>query len=141
MAVASTLAAVAFANAGLGAVHGISQAMGGIVHIPHGVANSMLLPAVIKKNMVGNLEKFYRIAKLLGEKVEGLTVREGALKTIERIREMALDLKIPGKLSEVNVKKEMFPQIVKGTMEYRLLPLNPIKLEEKDVYEILNVLV
>lgn len=141
MAVASTLAAVAFANAGLGAVHGISQAMGGIVHVPHGVANSMLLPAVIKKNMVGNLEKFYRIAKLLGEKVEGLTVREGALKTIERIREMALDLKIPGKLSEVNVKKEMFPQIVKGTMEYRLLPLNPIKLEEKDVYEILDVLV
>lgn len=141
MAVASTLAAVAFANAGLGAVHGISQAMGGVAHVPHGVANSMLLPPVIKKNMVGNLEKFCKVAKLLGEKVEGLTPREGALKAIERIRQMALDLKIPDKLSQVNVGKEMFPKIVKGTMEYRLLPLNPVKLAEEDVYEILNNLI
>lgn len=140
MAVASTLAAAAFANAGLGAVHGISQAMGGLVHVPHGVANSMLLPPVIKKNMVGNLEKFYKIAKLLGEKVEGLTIREGALEAIYRIKQMALDLKIPSKLSEFNVKKEMFPEIVKGTMNYRLLPLNPVKLEEKDIYEILDAL-
>lgn len=140
MAIASILAAAAFANAGLGAVHGISQAMGGVAHVPHGVANSMLLPPVIKKNMIGDLEKFHKIAKLLGENVEGLTIREGSLKAVERIKQMALDLKIPSKLSEVNVTKEMFPTIVKGTMEYRLLPLNPVKLAEEDVYEILNTL-
>ncbi|MCI2202909.1 iron-containing alcohol dehydrogenase, partial [Clostridium sp.] len=141
MAIASTLAAVAFANAGLGAVHGISQAMGGVAHVPHGIANSMLLPPVIKKNMFGDLKKFSKIAELLGQKVEGLTYREGALKCAARIKEMSLDLKIPCKFSEVNVEEDMFSKIVEGTMDYRMLSLNPVKLEKKDIYEILDELI
>lgn len=140
MAIASTLAAIAFANAGLGAVHGISQAMGGVAHVPHGIANSMLLPPVIKKNMFGDLKKFSKIAELLGQKVEGLTYREGALKCAARIKEMSLDLKIPCKFSEVNVEEDMFSKIVEGTMDYRMLSLNPVKLEKKDIYEILEEL-
>ncbi|WP_058953529.1 iron-containing alcohol dehydrogenase [Clostridium tyrobutyricum] len=140
MAVASTLAAIAFVNAGLGAVHGISQAMGGVAHVPHGIANAMLLPPVIKKNMLGNLKKFNKIAELLGEKVQGMTDREGALKCTKRIKEISSDLKIPGKLLEVNVKRDMFSKIVEGTMDYRMLSLNPVKLEEKDIYEILEEL-
>lgn len=141
MAIASILAAAAFANAGLGAVHGISQSMGGVAHVPHGVANAMLLPPVIKKNMVGALNKFNKVAELLGENIEGLTIREGAAKAIERIRQMAVDLKIPCSLSEVNVTEDMFKEIVDGTMGYRLLPLNPVKITENDVYEILNSLI
>lgn len=138
MAIASVLAAAAFANAGLGAVHGISQAMGGVAHVPHGIANAMLLPLVMEKNIVGNLYKFNKIAELLGENIEGLSLREGAMRSLEKVKEMVIDLKIPSKLKEVNVTEDMFEEIVDGTMAYRLLPLNPVKLKKEDVYEILN---
>jgi alcohol dehydrogenase class IV len=138
MALGSVMAATAFANAGLGVVHGISQAMGGVAHVPHGVANSMLLPYCMEINMIGNLEKFKNIASLLGKNVSGLSLREGALKGVNAVKEMSEDLPIANTLSEVGVTKEMYESIVKGTMEYRLLALNPVKITDKDVYKILN---
>lgn len=141
MSLASVMAAVAFVNGGLGAVHGISQAMGGVAHVAHGVANAMILPYVMELNVKGNIKKFANIADLMGEKVEQLSLREQADKAVEAVDRLSLDLGIPRKLSEVNVTKEMFPDIVKGTMEYRLLPVNPVKIQESDVYEILEKVV
>ena len=138
MAVASTLAGTAFVNGGLGAVHGISQAMGGVAHVAHGTANSMMLPYVIEKNIPGNLEKFGKIAELLGENVAGLSKWEAAHCAIIAVQKLAADLRIPSKLTEVGVTKEMFPAIIKGTMEYRLLAVNPVKITEQDVEEILE---
>lgn len=137
-AVASTLAGTAFVNGGLGAVHGISQAMGGVAHVAHGTANSMMLPFVIEKNIPGNLEKFGKIAKLLGENVAGLSKWEAAQCAITAVQKLAADLRIPKKLTAVGVTKEMFPAIIKGTMEYRLLAVNPVKITEQDVEEILE---
>ena len=138
MAVASVMAAVAFANGGLGAVHGISQAMGGVAHVAHGLANALMLPYVMEKNVAGNIRKFAKIAEILGEKTEGLSVREQADLAVKAVEKLARDLRIPGRLREVNVTREMFPAIVKGTLEYRLLAVNPVRIGEKDVYEILE---
>ena len=138
MALASLMAATAFVNGGLGAVHGIAQAMGGIAHTPHGIANSLLLPYVMEMNLPGNIEKFANIARMLGCKIEGLSKRDQAELAVEAVSQMVIDLRIPRKLTEVKVTKEMFPVIVKGTMEYRLLAVNPVKVREEDVYAILN---
>ncbi|MFT3984997.1 MAG: iron-containing alcohol dehydrogenase [Lachnospiraceae bacterium] len=144
MAVASVMAATAFVNAGLGAVHGIAQAMGGIAHTPHGIANSLLLPYVMKTNLPGNIKKFAKIAELLGENIDGMAIRDAAELSVDTVRILGCDLRIPDKLTKLNtiqvppVTKEMFPTIVSGTMEYRLLALNPVKIREEDVYAILN---
>lgn len=138
MAIASVLAATSFVNAGLGAVHGIAQAMGGIAHTPHGIANAMLLPYVMEVNVMGNLKKFVKIAELLGEETHGLSLRDKANLSINAVKSLTKDLRIPEKLSEVKVTKAMFETIVKGTMGYRLLALNPVKIREEDVYAILE---
>lgn len=144
MAIASVMAAEAFVNAGLGAVHGIAQAMGGIAHTPHGVANSLLLPYVMSVNLPGNIKKFAKIAELLGEEIEGMSLRDAAELSVDTVRTLGLDLRIPDKLTKLEsikvppVTKDMFPTIVKGTMEYRLLAVNPVKIREEDVYSILN---
>lgn len=138
MAIASTMAATAFANGGLGAVHGISQAMGGVAHIAHGLANALMLPYVMERNVPGNIKKFARIAELLGEKTEGLSIRDRADLSVKAVEKLAGDLGIPGKLRETGVTREMFPAVVKGTMEYRLLALNPVPIREQDVYGILE---
>jgi alcohol dehydrogenase len=140
MALASTLAGAAFANGGLGVVHGIAQAMGGVAHVAHGAANALILPYAMKRNFVGNLEKFKNIAVAMGENIDGLTLREAASLSAEAVMQLALDVQIPTKLShpKINVTRDMFPKIIEGTMAYRLLAINPCKLTEKDIQTILE---
>lgn len=138
MALASTMAAAAYMNGGLGVVHGIAQAMGGVAHTPHGISNAVILPYAMKRNVTGNLEKFREIAVAMGEKVEGLSLRDAAQKAVDAVSLLNHDLKIPRKISELGITRDMFPEILKGTMEYRLLAVNPVKLGEKDVLEILE---
>ena len=91
----------------------------------------------MQRNMVGNLKKFGQIAQALGQPTEGMTDRQAAQAAVDAVFELARDLRVPMKLKEVGVTKEMFPEIIQGTMEYRLLPVNPCKLKETDVEEIL----
>ncbi|MCR5250538.1 MAG: iron-containing alcohol dehydrogenase [Lachnospiraceae bacterium] len=140
MAIASILGAAAMVNAGLGAVHGISQAMGGIAHTPHGIGNSLLLPYVMEMNVAGNPKKFARIAELLGENITGLSDTDAAALAVKAVRKMASDLRIPDSLKDLKipVTPDMFDTIVDGTMAYRLLAVNPVKVRREDVYEILK---
>lgn len=138
MAVASVMAAAAFVNGGLGAVHGMSQAMGGVAHVSHGVGNALLLPYVCQRNLPGAMEHFANVARLLGQPVEGKSQREAAQMAVDAMFQLLEDLRLPSKLHEVKVTREMFPAIIQGTMDYRLLSDNPVKLTPKDVQEILD---
>lgn len=66
MLVASFLAGVAFNHAGVGIVHAMSHALGGVYHIPHGVANSIMLPFGVEYNLETSKERYARIAEALG---------------------------------------------------------------------------
>ncbi len=61
---ASCMAGVAFTRAGLGLCHAMSHALGGMLHIPHGRLNAILLPAVIEVN--GAVKKYAQIARAAG---------------------------------------------------------------------------
>lgn len=138
MALASTIAGVAFMNGGLGVVHGIAQTIGAVAHVAHGTANALLLPYCMQRNMVGNLKKFGKIARALGENTDGMTDREAAQAAVDAVFQLASDLRVPTKLKDVGVTRDMFPAIIEGTMEYRLLSVNPCKLAEADIEEILE---
>lgn len=138
MVIASFLAGTSLLNCGVSVVHGIAQSIGGIAHVPHGLANSLILPYAMEINYVGNLEKFKNIAVCLGERVDGLSLREAARKSISAIIDLENDIGIPRKLSEVGVTREMFPQIIEDTMKYRLLAINPVKITRKHVEDILE---
>jgi alcohol dehydrogenase len=138
MAIASTIAGVAFANGGLGLVHGIAQSMGAVAHVTHGVGNGLILPYAMKVNAKGNPKKFAEIATALGEDLSGLSEYESSCKAADAVFALAKDIGIPMKLSNVGITKEMFPEIIKGTMEYRLLAINPVKVTEQDVLDILT---
>lgn len=140
MAIAAAVAGAAFGNGGLGVVHGIAQSMGGITNVSHGAANALILPYAMKRNYVGNLEKFKDIAMAMGENIQGLSLREAAIMSVNSVRQLAEDLMIPIKLSDyrINITRDMFPKIIERTMAYRLLAINPCKLNECDIEKILN---
>lgn len=138
MAVASSMAATAYVNGGLGAVHGIAQSLGGVAHVAHGTANALMLPYVLEKNVRGNPKKFAEIAGFLGAETGGMPLESAAELARTEVRRLTEDLNIPNSLREVGVTREMFPAVLKGTMAYRLLKINPIPLCEQDILDILE---
>jgi len=66
MLVGSFLAGVAFSHSMVGMVHGISHALGGVYHIPHGLANALVLPEVMAHNLPHQRERYADIAGAMG---------------------------------------------------------------------------
>lgn len=133
----SMLAGMAFANAGVTAVHAFAYPIGAEFHIPHGVANSIMLAPVMEFNMLGNLEKFGELAELLGEYTAGMNQREMALAAVESIRTLSRDLQVPGNLSQFGVKDSDITMLAEGVMKVtRLLANNPRTLTKEDAERI-----
>jgi alcohol dehydrogenase len=133
----SLLAGMAFANAGVTAVHAFAYPIGAEFHIPHGVANSIMLAPVMEFNMLGNLNKFARMASLLGEQTADLSERKMALAAVQALRTLAEDLQIPDHLSRFGVKEADIPMLAEGVMKVtRLLANNPRTITGKDAEKI-----
>ena len=133
MLVGSLLAGMAFANAGVTAVHAFAYPIGAEYHIPHGVANSIMLAAVMEFNMLGNLNKFAELAALFGEITRGKTTRQQAQAAVEALKTLARDLQIPAHLRDFGVKEEDLPMLAAGVMKVtRLLANNPRAMTQAD---------
>jgi alcohol dehydrogenase class IV len=133
----SLLAGMAFCTAGVTAVHAFAYPIGAEFHIPHGVANSIMLVPVMEFNMFGNLTRFAEIAAILGEDTSGLDERESAQAAVEAMRSLTVDLKIPEHLSDFGVREQDIPSLAEGVMKVtRLLVNNPRELGQKDAEEI-----
>ncbi len=129
----SLLAGMAFANAGVTAVHAFAYPIGAEFHIPHGVANSIMLPPVMEFNMIGNLGKFAQMAELFDEPVAGLNPREQAARAVQAVRTLVADLGVPRTLSQFGIKESHIPALAQGVMKVtRLLANNPRRLTAAD---------
>lgn len=62
----SLLAGIAFSNASVCTVHGMSRPIGAYFHVPHGLSNAFLLPLVTKYSLAGNYRKYGEIAGFIG---------------------------------------------------------------------------
>ncbi len=134
MAIASTLAGIAFSNSGLGLAHSMAHPLGGHFDVPHGVANAILLPLVVRFNLIARVEKFGQVAKALGEEVQGLSALDAGKKAAEAISRLSADIGIPGRLSEVNVKAEGFALMAADTMKNkRVMGSNPRVVKQEEV--------
>jgi alcohol dehydrogenase class IV len=134
---ASLLAGIAFANAGLTAVHAFAFPIGAEFHIPHGVANTLMLAPVMRFNLVGNVTKFAEIAALMGEITDHLSDRAAAERSVAAVMDLAEDIDVPKTLGRFGVKEEHLPGLAAGVMKLtRLLANNPRVLTVQDAERI-----
>lgn len=105
------LAGLAFSNASTALVHAMSRPLGAWFHVPHGLANAILLPTVMRFNRFACPEKFVDIGRAMGENVDGLSVREAVFRTVHAIRELAGETGLPQKLCMVGVSREAIPKL------------------------------
>ena len=133
MALASMIAGGAFANAGLGAVHGIAHPVGAQFGIPHGVANGILLPYVMEYCLMADYAKFSEIATALGKNITGLSEREAAKLSVEAVRELKVDVGIPASLADINIPFGALEALVKDAVTFRMLGNSPRRLNAEDL--------
>jgi alcohol dehydrogenase class IV len=134
MAMGSLMAGISLGNAGVGAVHALAYPLGGKFKVPHGVANSLLLPYVMKYNAIANLEKFAKVANALGENIEGLSLRDAAEVAVRAMAKLSRDVGIPSTLSEVGVTENDIPALAEEASKVdRLLNNNPRWLTVKEI--------
>lgn len=137
MALASTYGGMCLGCVNTAAVHALAYPLGGTFHVPHGIANSLLLPYVMEFNLPSCIEKYVSIAQALGETTEGLSVREAADKAVRAVRSLAEDTRIPLSLSSLNIPKKEIPAMAKAALQVtRLLRNNPRQVTEEDVQDI-----
>ncbi|MCE5211331.1 MAG: iron-containing alcohol dehydrogenase [Deltaproteobacteria bacterium] len=137
MLLGSLYAGIGLANAGVTAVHSLSYPLGGKYGVGHGLANTMLLPAVMAFNLPSALEKFTDVAEAMGENVEGLPVREAAYLALEAVEALIEDCDIHDTISKFGVKEKDFPALADVAVTVaRPLENNPRKLTKDDMIAI-----
>jgi alcohol dehydrogenase class IV len=133
----SLLAGIAFANAGVGAVHAFAYPLGGEFHLAHGLANTLMLPYLMRYNIMGCPSKFAQMAKAFGEKVEGISELIGAEIAVRFVERLSDDLRVPRRLRDVKIPESAIPGLAEGAMKgTRLLANNPRKITLEDAVAI-----
>ncbi|WCK54089.1 iron-containing alcohol dehydrogenase [Aneurinibacillus sp. Ricciae_BoGa-3] len=95
MALASMQAGAAFPNSSVTLVHGMSRPIGALFHVPHGVSNAMLLPAVLEFTRESAIERLAVIGRIIRPELSELSNEELSDVTIAEIKQLCQDLNIP----------------------------------------------
>ncbi|PQP81098.1 lactaldehyde reductase [Paenibacillus sp. PCH8] len=141
MTYACFLGGIAFNNAGLGYVHAMAHQLGGVYDLPHGVCNAMLLPYVEEMNAKHVPGKFRHIAKAIGMDVKERSDEECSDYVIEAIRQLAKEVGIPEKLSELGVQDPDVELLADNAMKDACAPGNPYQPSKDEVMELFRKII
>lgn len=134
MALAATLAGLAFGSGGLGAVHALAYPLGTEFHMTHGRTNAIMLPHVMRFNLVGSAQKYARIAAWMGQDVGGLAPLEAAGRSVEAVKALLRSIRVSFQIGDYGVPRKDIPKLIAGALKQaRLFVPNPRDLAEDDV--------
>ena len=136
MALGQYVAGMGFSNVGLGIVHSMAHSLGAVYDTPHGVANAILLPAVMEYNADATGDKYKYIAKAMGvEGTEDMSQEEYRKAAVDAVRQLSIDVGIPQDLKEI-VKEEDIQFLSESAAADACAPGNPKDASLEDIIAI-----
>lgn len=138
MAYAQYIAGMGFSNVGLGIVHSMAHSLGAYFDTPHGLANAILLPHVMRFNGQSCPDLFRNMAKAFGINVEALNDHDVVEQIVEAIQQLSKTLNIPQRLRDIGINKEMIPQLANQAINDPCTSGNPRKVTVDDLINIYN---
>lgn len=124
MLVGSMLAGLAFAWGKLGNIHAMSHPVSGFFHVPHGVANAILMPVIVEYNALADQGRYRVIYDSItqGAKADEYFIPE---MLVEELRNLNRELGIPEKLSDVGVTEDKIGVMAIDAMKSVNVVVNP----------------
>lgn len=107
MSLGAMQAGLSFSNASVALVHGMSRPIGALFHVPHGISNAMLLPAVLEYSKDACVDRLAELGKFFNKEGEALTQDELADLAISSIKEMCKKMAI-GNLQQWGIEEDAF---------------------------------
>ena len=133
MALGQYIAGMGFSNVGLGIVHSMAHPLGALYDTPHGVANAIILPAVMEFNAPETGEKYREIARAMGVKgVDSMTQSEYRKAAVDAVKKLSKDVGIPADLKEI-VKHEDIPFLAQSAYDDACRPGNPREVTVEEI--------
>lgn len=124
MMLGSTFAGIAFSNASVALVHGMSRPIGAFFHVPHGLSNAMLLPMITEFSIQAAPERYADCAKAMGVAHIDDSNEVANQKLVQALAEINKDLKVPT-LAEFGVDRKYFDEVVQTMAEQALASGSP----------------
>lgn len=136
MAYAEYIAGMGFSNVGLGIVHSMAHSLGAFFDTPHGLANSILLPHVMRFNGSACPELFRNMASAMGINIDKLNDEEVVEEIANSITKLSQALSIPQTLKEIGVPEEMIPALANQAINDICTAGNPKDVTVEDIINI-----
>ena len=133
MAYAQYIAGMGFSNVGLGIVHSMAHSLGAFFDTPHGVANALLLPHVLRFNGQVCPDLFRNMGKAFGLELDDLEDGEVVETIVDTITELSQRLGIPQTLREIGIPEEMIPALANQAINDPCTPGNPREVTVEDI--------
>ena len=130
---AQYIAGMGFSNVGLGIVHSMAHSLGAYFDTPHGVANALLLPHVLKFNGQVCPELFRNMGNAFGLDMANMTDEEAIQKVVDAVKELSIKLHIPQTLKEIGIPKEMLPTLAEQALHDACTPGNPREVTKEAI--------
>lgn len=141
MALAQYIAGQGFSNVGLGIVHSMAHGLGALYDTPHGVANAIILPTVMKYNAEATGDKYRDIAKAMGvEGTESMAEDEFRQAAVDAVSQLAADVGIPSDLKGI-LKEEDIQFLSESAFADACRPGNPRDTNVKEIAELYRSLI
>nr|WP_309099979.1 iron-containing alcohol dehydrogenase [Fredinandcohnia onubensis] len=112
MSLGALKAGIAFSNASVCLVHGMSRPIGALFHVPHGVSNAMLLPAILEYSKSACIERLANIGLFIKPELNGYSNEEIANIVVREIKQLCLNLNIPN-MKKWGIEKQELDKVVR----------------------------
>lgn len=141
MALGQYIAGMGFSNVGLGIVHSMAHPLGALYDTPHGIANAIILPTVMKYNAEATGDKYKYIAQAMGVKgTENMSREEYQKAAVDAVKQLSLDVSIPQDLKDI-IKEEDISFLAQSAYDDACRPGNPKDTSVEDITELYKSLI
>nr|WP_321259897.1 alcohol dehydrogenase-like regulatory protein ErcA [uncultured Pseudodesulfovibrio sp.] len=139
MMLASTYAGLAFSNAILGAVHAMAHSLGGLLDLPHGLCNAILLDHVVEYNFDAASDKYLKLGEAIGaQNPPNATNNDIKRNTLAAFRSLKQAVGVSDNLCELGMSVEDIPLLAENTLADACMLTNPKQPSANEIMEILK---
>ena len=137
MALAQYIAGMGFSNVGLGIVHSMAHQLGAVYDTPHGIANAILLPTVMRYNGVVCAQRFREILAHIGRPDAWNLNDQDVINTfVWKISELAKSVGVTQTVKDVGGREEDFEMLAEKAMQDPCKPGNPRDVTKEEFVEL-----